>query len=336
MTQSASADGLLWAWHLNGTGGAKALSLEALQSGAGTAGTPEAPVWIHLQLTDAGARALAASEALALPPLAAEALFADETRPRTQALDEGLLINLRGVNLNPNAEPEDMVSVRLWFEPGRIISVRGRGVMAVREVSERLAAGTGPRHAAGILAEIARGLGKKVTPILTTRKDALDSLEEQAGADDGDGAAKRLRHDLAELRAEVIALARYLRPQVQAVRDILEETAGTLPGDAEDILAAAADRFLRQVEDLDALRDQAQVLQDRLDAILAERMSRTTYMLSVVAGIFLPLSFVTGLLGMNVGGIPLAETDWGFAIVSAAMVAVTLFEIWLFKRLRWI
>lgn len=297
MTESFT-DGLLWAWHLDGRGGGAPLDAAALAGGAGRRGTAEAPVWIHLQLTDAGARAFASSDALGLPPAAAEALFAQETRPRTLALDEGLLVNLRGVNLNPDSEPEDMVSVRLWLEPGRVVSVRARGVMAVREVSERLASGSGPRHATAIVAEIARGLGKKVQPVLVALKDQLDDLEEQAETEE-DG--RPLRAALAELRAEVIALARYLRPQVQAVRDVLDvlEESDPPPAESETMLAQAADRFLRQVEDLDALRDQAQVLQDRLEAALA-------------------------------------ESDWGFAIVVAALVAVSLFEVWLFRLLKWV
>ncbi len=334
MTDSL-ADGLLWAWRLDGAGGATPLDAAALRDGAGRDGTYDAPVWVHLQLSESAAEAYAASAALGLPPAAVEGLFAKETRPRALALDEGLLVNLRGVNLNPDSEPEDMVSVRLWLEPGRVVSVRLRGVIAVREVSDRLAAGTGPRCAAAVVAEIARGLGKKVQPVLLGLKERLDDLEEEAETEE-DGRA--LRGALAELRAEVIALARYLRPQVQAVRDlrdILEET-NPPPPEIETMLAHAADRFLREVEDLDVVRDQAQVLQERLDATLAERMGRTTYMLSVVAGVFLPITFVTGLLGMNVGGIPLADTEWGFATVVAAMVAVGLFEVWLFRRLRWV
>ena len=55
-----------------------------------------------------------------------------------------------------------------------------------------------------------------------------------------------------------------------------------------------------------------------------------------VATIMLPLGFLTGLLGINVGGMPGAETPWAFWAVCAMLAAVTIFEIWLFKRLKWL
>ena len=50
------------------------------------------------------------------------ALLVDETRPHILPVDEGILLILRGVNLNESTKPEDMVPIRLWIEPHRIIS----------------------------------------------------------------------------------------------------------------------------------------------------------------------------------------------------------------------
>lgn len=59
-------------------------------------------------------------------------------------------------------------------------------------------------------------------------------------------------------------------------------------------------------------------------------------MLSIVAGIFLPLSFVTGLLGINVGSIPGGDTPFGFPTVGLLLIAVGLMEYLVFRRLRWL
>jgi zinc transporter len=97
-----------------------------------------------------------------------------------------------------------------------------------------------------------------------------------------------------------------------------------------------ADRTMRHVEDLDAVRDRTAVLQDELTTQMSEQMNRTMYLLTVVATVMLPLGFVTGLLGVNVGGIPGADTPWAFAALCAILAVLVAVEVVLLRRLRWV
>jgi len=65
-------------------------------------------------------------------------------------------------------------------------------------------------------------------------------------------------------------------------------------------------------------------------------MNKAMYVLSIVAAIFLPLSLLTGLLGINVGGIPGAENKWAFLLVTFFLVMIALLLIGLFRRLKWL
>ena len=85
-----------------------------------------------------------------------------------------------------------------------------------------------------------------------------------------------------------------------------------------------ADHLVRYVEDLDAARDRMGVMQEELTNKLSEQMNKTMYILTVLAGIFLPITFVTGLLGINVGGIPGAEDPWAFTEVSLTLTFVAV------------
>ncbi len=86
-------------------------------------------------------------------------------------------------------------------------------------------------------------------------------------------------------------------------------------------------------EELDAIRDRAQVVHDQIMDNRAEIMNRQMLVLSVVAAVFLPLGLITGLLGINVGGIPLASDPSGFWVVCGLLVAVCGFQLWLFRRM---
>ena len=78
------------------------------------------------------------------------------------------------------------------------------------------------------------------------------------------------------------------------------------------------------------------VLQDELRARAVARSDRTNYLLTIIAAIFLPLGFVTGLLGINVGGIPGADAPHGFWLACLLIGGVATFQWWVFRRLRWL
>jgi zinc transporter len=76
--------------------------------------------WLHLRSDDPGA--VDYMRSMNLNPKLIESLSADETRPRMQLLENGVLVNLRGVNTNPGADPEDMVAIRIWFNDQVILT----------------------------------------------------------------------------------------------------------------------------------------------------------------------------------------------------------------------
>ena len=81
------------------------------------------------------------------------------------------------------------------------------------------------------------------------------------------------------------------------------------------------------------MREKAAVIQDSMTTLLAERMNRTMLVLSIVAAIFLPLGLLTGLLGINVGGIPGTESPYAFWIVVLLLIVIGAGQIWLFRKL---
>src|SRR5690606_24425682 len=86
-------------------------------------GSTATPVWVHLDLTRPRAAAWVRRSA-GLDESVAEALLTEETRPRFEPHESGILVIFRGVNTNPGAEPDDLISLRMWVEPGRVITLR--------------------------------------------------------------------------------------------------------------------------------------------------------------------------------------------------------------------
>ncbi|MEJ2577395.1 MAG: zinc transporter ZntB, partial [Gammaproteobacteria bacterium] len=271
------------------------------------------------------------SEDSGLEPVVVEALLDETTRPRCVPMDEGIMLFLRGVNLNPGADPEDMVSIRLWIEPRRVVSVRMRRLLSVDDLREALDRGRGPADVGDFVARLADRLVARVAGVISDVDDRVDQLQEQLlEAERG-----QLRIDLTRLRREIIALRRYLAPQRDALLRLTQLKLDWLSTDDVLNLREEADQVTRFVEDLDAARERAAVTQEELTNRLSEQLNSRMYLLSLVAAVFLPLGFLTGLLGMNVGGIPLADSPWGFVGVVFALGAVTGFELLFFRWRGW-
>ncbi len=319
--------GLICAYALDGNGGGREISLEE----ASAVSVEKGFIWIHLDYTARGAQRWL-HEKSGLDEIAVSALLAAETRPRTVSIADGLLVTLRGVNLNPGADPEDMVSLRMWVETGRVISTRMRRLLAVQDMRGMIANKCGPKTAGEFLVEMGDRLAMRMSYVIEGLDETVDTLEEQVLSAE----SRELRTKLAQLRRETILLRRYLAPQREALARLVAEKNPLLCDVDRMHLREVADRMTRYGEDLDAARERAAVTQEELSNRLSEQINKRMYVLSIVAAIFLPLGFATGLLGINVGGIPGAEFAYAFAIVCLLLVAVIILQIILFRWKRWL
>jgi zinc transporter len=317
---------LVCAYRFDGLGGADALNWQTLPAAADAANT-----WVHLHMDDDHARNWLLEES-GIPPVAAEALLYDETRPRCTPIDDGLLLNLRGVNLNPGADPEDMVSIRLYINKDRIVSTRRRKLITIEDICARLHAGNGPQNSSEFLLDVTSQLLDRMGPVIADLDDAIDDIEDRVLAD----TQASIRGELWQLRRQAIALRRYVAPQREAMARLVTERISWIDSQTGQRLREIADRITRYVEDLDSGRERASIVQDELTTRLGEQMNRNMYVLSVIAGIFLPLSLLTGLLGINVAGIPGDKWPWAFTAVTVGLVVVGFIEYFLFRRLKWI
>lgn len=323
----SSQDGLICAYIRSGEGQWREVDWQTVrgwQPGDGL-------LWVHLDRTEEVAKAYLQNES-GLDGIVAENLLAEGTRPRALEVAGNLLLNLRGVNLNPNADPDDMVSLRLWLEPARIITSRHRQLIAINDLRERIARGSGPSDTGDFLVEVAAGLVDRMSPIIEDLDDAEDNLEEQVVT----GERQAIRANLTDLRRQAIGLRRYLAPQREAMSRVVAEPIDWLDARHRARLRETSDRIMRYVEDLDAIRERAAVIQDEVANRVAESMNMNMYILALVAAILLPLGFLTGLLGVNVDGIPFSkDAPWAFGAVAALCAVIVVVEIVIMRRMKW-
>ena len=304
----------------------------ALDSAAVRRWTPaDGRIWVHIDVADAEACRWLAQDA-DLPDGVVDTLLADETRPRSVVTERGALVVLRGVNTNPGEDPEDMVSVRLWVDAERVISTRRRRLLAMIDVRNALHSGTGPETPGALLAMVVERLADRIGDFVGSIDDRLDEFEE--GVRPGD--SPTFRTQLAALRRQIAAVRRFLAPQRDALERLNRQSISYLDESDAHALRQESDRITRYLEDLDLARERAIVLQEELLSQLAQQQNTRMYVLSIVAAVFLPLTFVTGLLGMNVGGLPGVDSPFGFNLSLIVMFGAGAVLLAYFRWKKWL
>ncbi|HYG86542.1 MAG TPA: CorA family divalent cation transporter [Azospirillum sp.] len=174
--------GLRFACRLDGNGGSTNLDWSGVTRWQGGDGV----LWIHLEREDpATAQWLRCSAGI--DPVIADALLAEESRPRVEGIEDGLLIVLRGICVViPGHETEishenNLVPLHLWAEGDRIISVRDKNLFltALRDIRQSLERGKGPRQSGELLVQIADKVVRDLEPLLDDMDEEVDRLEEK-------------------------------------------------------------------------------------------------------------------------------------------------------------
>jgi len=313
---------MTFAWIVDGDGGRK-VALDAAAAANGSADF----VWFHLDGRQDGSLEWLAARG-EIPEIARSALIAEETRPRSEPMGEGALINLRALGKTPEDDPDALVSIRIWAQRGRVISVCFRTPSAIDTVCQAVSRGV-VRDPGDLISEIATAISRELDPQVAELGDTLDDCETALEAQ----GVYKMRRMIARARAKAIAYRRFLVPQRQALERLSALDADWLEEQDRMHLREAADRCARMAEELEAVRERAALMHEELTDLRAELMDSRALMISIVALVFLPLTFITGLLGMNVKGIPFAEAPWAFwGVVGVCLAIGVAISAWFAAR----
>jgi zinc transporter len=225
-----------------------------------------------------------------------------------------------------------MISLRVWIDAHRIVTVALRRVRAVERLDKALSAGTGPRTAGEFLARLVEDITGKIADFQADLDTQADALEDVIVREQGE----QLRANVVNLRLQVIAARRFIAPQRDVLHAIANSLCPVVDEETRREVEEEALKMTRIVEDLDEVRDQAMVLREELSGQLSDRLNRNMFVMSVVSVIFLPLGFLTGLFGVNVGGMPGVDDGRAFLLLCAWLSGLVALLVLLLWRLKWI
>lgn len=288
----------------------------------------EGLTWVHLDTNHKSTQEWIKKEVDYLDHLIIDALTAEETRPRVMEFADGLLIILRGVNLDSNSEPEDMVSVRLWIDRDRIISLQRREMRAINDVRDQIDQGKLIKNSGEFLYNLIYQILAVTSPFLYALGDKLDLLEEKIVNTHN----VAFRQNVLQIRTRAAIFKRYLAPQREAIAKLRICEYDWISDWSKRHFQENLDQTTMMIEEIDEVRDRANILNDELFNVLTEKMNKTMYSLSLIASLFIPLTFFTSVFSVNIAGLPGLKNDSAFMWMIVAIAVITLFQLIFFKK----
>lgn len=269
---------------------------------------------------------------LALPKAAKEGLIAEETRPKSVAIENGLLICLRAINFNSASEPDDMVSLRLWLCENCIVSAtkKNRGLRSVIQLKNDIGQGKKVSSLGDWLFQLLDKITDKISDEVEMMENRIEAFEELLNTDP----EALERQNIINTRKQAAQIKRFISPQREAL-DALQFNAPQFSQIESFRIKEQSDRLLRYLDTLEVFKERCSLIQDELRHITAEKQSDRMYVLSLVTAIFLPLSFLTGIFGMNVAGLPGVEYGPAFNILMGGMVTIAVLIFVIMKLKKW-
>ncbi len=284
--------------------------------------------WIHIE---ADPPSKAVKEISGLPYHVLNTLGEGESRPRSEVLEDGLLVNFRCPPSEVKHDIQEFASFRVWVTERLIVTVQRRPLDLAKSAVKQLSTAM-PETSLELLTFFMSQIIEKTADIECAIDDELDRLEDLLA----ESSAGVSRLQLGQLNKQIIMVRRYLVPQREALAKIHLEKFPWVKDIVNVQFREYTDSTIRILEDLAAARERTTVLQESLTSVSLEQTNKKIYLLSIVAVIFMPLSFVTGLLGINVGGIPGNTYKDGFWVVCTLLGALAFFELWMLRRKKWL
>ena len=267
-----------------------------------------------------------------LDELLVENLLDEETQPRYFTLPNGTFVVLRDMNLNRNADIEDMIAVRIWIEKNRIISLSHRRQPAIEKLVDSFLAGNAPLTPAGVFVRLSDNITSNISRVLSKIDDSLDDIPDEV-IDVDALEADELRYRISDIRHQVLGMRRYIGPQKDVFMG-LKNLENDLTKEEKAIMRAIRRDMQQAVSGLDYAREHSTVSQEELDSRVNVQLNKTMYILTVIMVVLAPLTLITGILGSN--SIEVTQNPQGFLLISIILVVLGVLQIWYLKRKKWL
>lgn len=320
MHYGSDSTGFVWGYHFTGGQPATPVSSAEVADYLHKITQPEGGfLWLHFSLANSATRAWLQHN-LTLPESFFEVLQEQTGSTRLEQDGESLIAVIHDVRFDFHVDSTEVSAGRLYIDRTLVISTRLRPLRSIEQLKSDVREGEIFATSIELLAHLLQDQAGVLIAILRAKSVRIDQIEDRL-------LANRIsfqRSELGAIRRVLVRLQRLLAPEPAAFFRLLNRSPAWVSDAELTVLRQAAEEFSLATGDAANLIERVKLLQEELAALVNEQSNRTLQLLTVVTVLALPINIIAGLFGMNVGGIPWSDSDFGFKLVLGGTCVFTL------------
>ena len=286
--------------------------------------------WLHFRLADARAERFLLDSPL-MPAALRKRIKEHDAHTVVEPEEGGLTVVLSDFSFEHTDDAGDAAVLWGFATPRSFVSARMKASQSADLL--RIAFRDGLRAGSGfeVVAALFEQRNKVLRQVAARHNDSVNEIEDEILRGD----IKAQRQSLGRVRRHCAQLRRHFLPEKNALNKLLLRPPVWLEQPDADRLRSEADDLGHLIDDANELYERAKLLQEELAGQLAEKTGDQLYVLSILTAVFLPMTLISGIFGMNVAGLPGTQAESGFFWSMLLLLGSGALTLWLlrFKKL---
>ncbi|MDR2210471.1 MAG: magnesium/cobalt transporter CorA [Spirochaetaceae bacterium] len=288
--------------------------------------------WINIDAIDPGTVNLLASM-YRIHPLTVEDILDTNQRPKTEEFDEYFFIVLKAIHRENEKFDYEQISIVLMEDT--VITFQQKPGDIFGGIRKRILNNAGKlrRVSTDYLAYVLMdAVVDDYFTALDSVSDQIEAMEDRASEDTGE----TFMADLQTIKLTLLHLRRYIWPLRESLTKMLHSDSPLIHGDLSPFLHDLHENVIQAAETVDTHRELLTGLMEMNLSAISNRTNRIMKVLTIISTIFIPLTFIVGVYGMNFTNMPELSSAYGYPATWAVMILTATGMLIFFKRRRWI
>jgi magnesium transporter len=274
-------------------------------------------------------------EAFSIHPLVLEDIANTRQRPKIEDFDEYVFISMKMITLAPEDKKLQVEQVSIVFGKDYVVSLLEDEGDVFEPVRQRIKSGKGRIRRLGadyLMYALMDAVVDNYFSVLEDLGDKIEALEEEVVTSPTSATLK----DIHRLKRELIFLRRAVWPMRETVNVLLRDETDLVTAETRIFLRDLYDHTIHVIDTVETLRDIVAGMLEVYLSSVSNKLNQVMKVLTVMSSIFIPLTFVVGVYGMNFQYMPELQWHYGYPTVLVGMLVLALSLLAVFRRKGWL